>query len=188
MLFLKEYCHSFKKKHKTFSHRYISDKLGYRSSGFFLHIIRGERKLSESLISKMCKLFQFNKREAEYFTLLTHLNQSKSVSDKVHNLYNMIIFTKKNLDSLTKKQLWLFFRTYFISFLAVISCDSFYNEYSYLIPEFNEKFAEREIEESIKFFNTHFPEKGRLKKYSKLFTLFSIGIKTLPGSEGKNEN
>jgi uncharacterized protein (TIGR02147 family) len=80
--FLNDAVKSAKERKPFFSQRYIAQSLGLRSSGYFLYILQGKRKLSEELALKAAQLFKLNKRETEYFLLLVSYARVKSHLEK----------------------------------------------------------------------------------------------------------
>jgi uncharacterized protein (TIGR02147 family) len=80
--FLNDTVKSTKERKPIFSQRYIAQSLGLRSSGYFLYILQGKRKLSEELALKTAQLFKLNKRETEYFLMLVEYARAKSHLEK----------------------------------------------------------------------------------------------------------
>lgn len=95
-LIKERYC-LLKSKYNYFSHRYIAEKLGFKSSAIFLHIVNRKINISESLLKKIVKMFKLTELEAEYFKIITHLNQSLTQIDKIHNLNKLIKFINVHL-------------------------------------------------------------------------------------------
>ena len=52
------------------------------SSGFLLHVMKGERNLSRPVLLKVCAAIGFNKKETEYFEDLVSFNQAKTQTEK----------------------------------------------------------------------------------------------------------
>ena len=119
--FLNDRYNKLKASDYYFSHRKISELLGYKSSSTFLKMLGGKIEFSNELLNKVCKVFQLHTEEAAYFKILTYLNQSKLFSDKILNLNNLIRFIKSHLDVITKEQFRFFLRGCYIPFLSVIS-------------------------------------------------------------------
>ena len=80
--YLKDYFEQEKKTKHFFSQRYFAQKAGFKSHTYTGRVIRGERNFSEDAIEKMLKGIGLSGKEAEYFTLLVHKNQSKSDEEK----------------------------------------------------------------------------------------------------------
>jgi uncharacterized protein (TIGR02147 family) len=55
---------------------------GFRSPNFLKLVIEGKRNLSATSIEKFIHAFQLKAREAEYFRVLVHLNQAKTLDEK----------------------------------------------------------------------------------------------------------
>jgi uncharacterized protein (TIGR02147 family) len=94
--FLRDAVLSTKKRIPVFSHRYISQRLGLRSSGYFLYVLQGKRKLSERLALKTAQLFKLNKRETDYFLLLVSYSNVKSHVEKQF-LFERIAQTRRKI-------------------------------------------------------------------------------------------
>lgn len=73
-----------KAKSKYFSYRYLAQKTGLKSVGFFTWILQGKRNLSPRLVLKFAEAFKLNKQETAYFELLVSYNQAKSHEEKKH--------------------------------------------------------------------------------------------------------
>jgi len=86
--FLSDRYNYFKSIYPYFSHRFISNKWGKKSSSFFYHILKGDIKISDEMIDTLCLLFKLEPVEARFFTFLVYYNQSDSVHIKSYYLEN----------------------------------------------------------------------------------------------------
>ena len=59
---LKDLYEAHKKKLSSFSYRYIGQKVGFKSAGFFSNILQGKRNISQNTIFRFAELFKFNKK------------------------------------------------------------------------------------------------------------------------------
>lgn len=73
-----------KAKAKYFSYRYLAQKTGLKSVGFFTWVLQGKRNLSPRLVLKFAEAFKLNRQETGYFELLVSYNQAKSHEEKKH--------------------------------------------------------------------------------------------------------
>ncbi len=80
--FLRELYAAKKAANKNFSYRYLSQKAGINSSGFFKQIFEGKRNLTAETIGKACAALGFKETEAEYFHNLVLFNQAKTMKEK----------------------------------------------------------------------------------------------------------
>ncbi len=73
---------SRKSENRSFSYRFIAQRVGASSPGWFPNIIRGRINLTGSYCVKLQKLFKLDSRESEYFELLVAYNQAGSHEEK----------------------------------------------------------------------------------------------------------
>jgi uncharacterized protein (TIGR02147 family) len=64
---LKDLYEERKAEQPFFSYRYIAQKVGFTSAGFFTNIISGKRNISPEYIFKFAEVFKLKKTENEYF-------------------------------------------------------------------------------------------------------------------------
>jgi uncharacterized protein (TIGR02147 family) len=65
-----------------FSYRYFSQKAGFRSPNFLKLVIEGKRNLSPESIERFARALKLKKKEAEFFRILVHLNQARTIGEK----------------------------------------------------------------------------------------------------------
>ena len=118
---LKDYYDLFKEKNSHFSHRFITSKLKLKSSAIFLHVVNGKIKLTDIHIKKFCQIFELDHKEAEYFNLLVHINQSNHAIEKIFYLNSIIMFIKSNSDLFANNQRCSFIEWYYLPFFLLSS-------------------------------------------------------------------
>lgn len=94
--YLKDYFEYKKKSCSFFSHRYLCNKLGLKSSNFILLVIKGMRNISDDICSKLIDVFQLKDNEAEYFKYLVSFNHAKNNIDKNNYWKKMISLRPKS--------------------------------------------------------------------------------------------
>jgi uncharacterized protein (TIGR02147 family) len=72
----------YKKTKPQFSYRYFSQKAGFRSPNFLKLVIEGKRNLSPESIERFTSALKLNKKETEFFRILVHLNQARTIGEK----------------------------------------------------------------------------------------------------------
>ena len=82
--YLRDYYESHKALNSNFSFRYLSQKAGINSSGYYKEIIENKRNLSRATVLKTCSALSLKDREAEFFENLVLFNQSKTLEEKNH--------------------------------------------------------------------------------------------------------
>lgn len=72
----------YKETKPHFSYRYFSQKAGFRSPNFLKLVIEGKRNLSPESIEKFANALKLGKKEVDFFRVLVHLNQARTVGEK----------------------------------------------------------------------------------------------------------
>jgi uncharacterized protein (TIGR02147 family) len=80
--YLKDLYKYYKETKPQFSYRYFSQKAGFRSPNFLQLVIEGKRNLSPESIERFTNALKLTKKEAEFFRILVHLNQARTVGEK----------------------------------------------------------------------------------------------------------
>ncbi|MBF0433316.1 MAG: TIGR02147 family protein [Fibrobacteria bacterium] len=80
--YLTDFYKSQKAVKSSFTYRYLAEKAGINSSGYFKQIMEGKRNLTNATIIKTCIALGLNTQEAEFFENLVHFNQTKSLKEK----------------------------------------------------------------------------------------------------------
>lgn len=81
--FLRDYFQEQKRLRKAFSHRYFARLAGFRSSGFLVHVMDGERNLTETSARKICKAMGLTGKAATLFETLVQYNQATDPGNKL---------------------------------------------------------------------------------------------------------
>ncbi len=71
-----------KKNRRGITHRSLCKKGGFASPNFLKLVMDGKRNLSEQSIAGVCKAFELEGKEVEFFKTLAHFNQAKKVEAK----------------------------------------------------------------------------------------------------------
>jgi uncharacterized protein (TIGR02147 family) len=89
-MYLKDYFAESKKTCKAFSHQFFAVKAGIKSSGFMLHVIKGQRNLTLPVLLKVAKATNMDNDQTEYFEVLVAFNQAKNQRDKEYYLQKIL--------------------------------------------------------------------------------------------------
>jgi len=95
-VYLKDYFAAQKMKNKHFSHQVFAQKAGISSSGFVLHVMKGQRNLTKPVLLKIARALGLDAQQMEYFEDLVSFDQAKSRSDKEY-YFNRIVAARRSL-------------------------------------------------------------------------------------------
>jgi uncharacterized protein (TIGR02147 family) len=95
------------------SHRYISQKVGSGSPGWFPNIMAGRINLTGTYLVRLAKLFELKGRQLDYFELLVKYGQASSIDEKSHYLEKIHEFKGVDARLLSKEQYEYYRHWYF---------------------------------------------------------------------------
>lgn len=97
-----------KEQDPKITHRYIAQKVGFTSSGFFTQVLQGLTNISIPMAEKFAKFFRLKANERKYFVLLVQFNQAKTHQDKIPFFEELIETNKRNITEVDKAQYQFF--------------------------------------------------------------------------------
>jgi uncharacterized protein (TIGR02147 family) len=80
--YLNDYFMEKKKLSNYFSHRFLCQKLGLKSSNYMLLVMRGKRNISSEICFKLSTIFKHTQQQAAYFLNMVFFTQSKNFREK----------------------------------------------------------------------------------------------------------
>ncbi|MEO7426729.1 MAG: TIGR02147 family protein [Fibrobacteria bacterium] len=80
--FLRDYYREKKAGSKSFSFQNFARKAGIASSGFLLHVIKGERNLTRPVLLKVAAAMGLDREQTGYFEILVGFDQAKTPVEK----------------------------------------------------------------------------------------------------------
>lgn len=113
-----------------FSYRYMGQKVGFRSAGFFTNIIKGRRNISVETAYKFAQLFKFTKRETEYFEALVNYEQANQHDQKKHHYEKLLSMRKSKARSLDADQYEYFQKWYYVAIRELLNFYPFTGDYA----------------------------------------------------------
>ncbi len=146
---LKDLYENNKKKLSTFSYRFIGQKVGFKSAGFFTNILQGKRNISNNIIFKFAELFKFNKKETEYFELLVLYDQAKEHSRKKYYFEKLLSMRKSKVHELTAEQYQYFDKWYNVAVRELLNYFPFRGDFNQLGKMINPSISASEARKSV---------------------------------------
>ncbi len=111
--FLADTVEEMKRANRHFSYRFIAQRLGLKSSGFFLYVIQGKRKLPVAMAHKVAELLKMKPREHEYFVLLVNYAHAKSQKDQQFCFDQIVSKRKKQIRRIGSEELGFYEKWYY---------------------------------------------------------------------------
>lgn len=146
---LKDLYEENKKKQSSFSYRYIGQKVGFKSAGFFTNILQGKRNISHNIIFKFAELFKFNKKETEYFELLVLYDQADQHNQKKYYFEKLLSMRKSKVHELTSEQYMYFDKWHNVAIRELLNYFPFRGDYQQLAKMVNPPITPTEARKSV---------------------------------------
>jgi uncharacterized protein (TIGR02147 family) len=139
-----------KKDRATFSHRYIAQKVGFQSSGFFSKILLGKRNISGGMIKRFIAFLKLGKKEAGYFEAMVYYNQAASIEEKKRFFTELTRFKDSVLRKVDPSAFAYFDKWYHAAIRELLHFRPFAGDYpalaKSLIPPISPDEAKRSLE------------------------------------------
>jgi len=129
---LRDLYEKHRQENPFFSHRVACRHLGYKSSAMFLHILRGDYRISGAVIDNLCRLFKLSEEQARYFKLIILYNQAKSNIEKRYCLEEIYRFTDVNAKKVSFRQYAYYQEWYHSAIRAILGFLPFQGDYAEL--------------------------------------------------------
>ena len=174
--YLSDFYEAEKKRNPHFSHRYVAQKVGFNSSGFFSKILQGKTNISNDFALRFVDFLKLKKHEAEYFSLLVFFNQAKSHADKKRWFEKIVAFSKSKVKIVQVSQFEYFQKWYYVAIRELLKFYEFTGDYQELGKMLNPPISAAQAKKAIMLLE----KLGLIKKeedggYVQTDTLMSTG-------------
>jgi uncharacterized protein (TIGR02147 family) len=112
-LFLRDFYEANKAQDTHFTHRFIAERVGFQSSGFFTQVLSGQSNISEETADRFSSFLTLKRRERDYFLLMVGFNQAKSHKEKKVLFEKMLSFFKGKPAEVNAQQYEFYDRWYY---------------------------------------------------------------------------
>jgi uncharacterized protein (TIGR02147 family) len=148
---LKDLYEDRKQKQSFFSYRYIAQKVGFSSAGFFTNIIQGKRNISPEFIFRFAEVFKLKKDETGYFELLVNFDQAKDHNRRRY-YFEKILGHRKSKIKITDVQQYEFYSTwYYTAVREIIDFLPFKDDYEDLAKRVSPPIKPAEAKKAVEF-------------------------------------
>jgi uncharacterized protein (TIGR02147 family) len=139
-----------KRINRHFSYKFISQRLNLKSTAFMHRVIKGEKKLPETLIPKIAELFKLNEKEKEYLSILVKFNHCTDLNQREEMFGKLEGFVKKETArELSQGQYRLFTRWFYVAIRELLRIINFKDDFHSLAVSLEPKIKNREARAAI---------------------------------------
>ncbi|MBD3314495.1 MAG: TIGR02147 family protein [Chitinivibrionales bacterium] len=147
--FLQDYYLEHKERNPHFSHRYIAQKLGLKSTGHFAQIVRGRVNISTALIPRFIEFLKFNRKEGDYFENLVLFEQAKNHGEKRRYYEKLLALKGIRPKVLDPRQYEFYSKWYYTAVLEVIALTPFHGDFRKLARAVTPRISTTEARETV---------------------------------------
>jgi uncharacterized protein (TIGR02147 family) len=147
---LKDLYEERKRKDPKFSYRYIALHAGFKSAGFFSHIIQGKSNVSMRTALSLAEVFKLKGADLEYFENLVQYNQAETKPDKEHFFRRLAALRRGKLKTLDTTQYGLFAKWYYLPVRELISLTGFQGDFKALADTLIPRITVAEARDAVK--------------------------------------
>lgn len=148
--YLRDYYEAKRASQKEFTHRHISQVMGFKSTGTFTQILQGKTNISPQTLAHFVEFLGLKKDEAAYFELMVLFNQSKSHTEKKRHFEKILAFPKSNLKQVDATQYAFYEKWYYSVIREVLAFHPFKDDYRELARLLEPPIATSEAQKAIR--------------------------------------
>ena len=130
--FLLDFYWEKKASQKGFSHRYIAEKVGFKSGGHFSQILSGTANISINFIERLAGFLDLKKRESIYFQSMVLFNQAKNLNDKKRFFEKMMSFKESLVRTVSAQEYEFYDKWHYTAIRELLSFYPFTGDYEEL--------------------------------------------------------
>ena len=133
----------------SFSHRFIAQKLGLKSSGYILYVMQGKRKLTESMAVGIAQLFKLSRQQTDYFLQLLRYTHAKNPQDKQFQFERLIMLRRKHVKNVEPQQYRFYEKWFYPVVRESLALSRFSGDYAVLAAMLRPSITPVEAQEAI---------------------------------------
>lgn len=149
----RKYLHDFylakKEESSDFSYRYLAEKVGFKSAGFFTKVINGDTNISVDMAENFASFITFTRREKSYFHALVQFNQEQNKELKKEKFELLLKFKELSVHNINLYNYEFFDRWYNSAIKEVIAFFPLRDNYAELADLLVPRVSVPDIKKSI---------------------------------------
>lgn len=135
---------------RKFSHRFIGQKLGMASSGWFADLLKGRTNLSGSHLVKLGELLKLKSNEMGYLETLVQYNQAESLAEKKHYFLRLLSFKETKVDLVGEEKFEYYSKWYYSAIRELLFFHDFKGDFAALGRKLDPPIKASQAQEAIR--------------------------------------
>jgi uncharacterized protein (TIGR02147 family) len=136
-------------KDRRFSYRYIAQKAGFASAGFFTNVLKGKKDISLTLAMRLADVFGLSPRQRQYFEQLVQFNKSHNEIEKQEHLKRLRALRGRAAKSLVASQSDFYSKWQYTAIREALALKPFKGDYKALGETLNPPLSPTEARTAV---------------------------------------
>jgi uncharacterized protein (TIGR02147 family) len=146
---LSDYYQGRKKCDRKFSHRFIQERVGASSAGWFADVIKGRTNIPGGYVVKLAKLMQLKATETDYFEAMVQFGQAASLEERTRFFQKMVAFKEVRSDMVGMDRLEFYSKWYHSAIRELLFFHAFRGDYAELARRLSPPIRQSEARDSV---------------------------------------
>lgn len=134
---------------RKFSHRFIQEKVGAGSAGWFADVVKGRTNVPGTSIIKIAKLFRLKNTETDYFESMVFFGQAGSLEERNRYFQKMLAFKEVRADMVGMDRLEFYSKWYHGAIRELLFFHPFRGDYAELARKLSPPIRQAEARDSV---------------------------------------
>lgn len=147
--YLDDFYQARKKADKKFSHRFIQEKVGASSAGWFADVVKGRTNIPGGYMVKLAKLLQLKPSETDYFEAMVQFGQAGSLEERTRYFQKMVAFKEVRADMVGMDRLEFYSKWYHSAIRELLFFHPFRGDYAELARKLSPPIRQAEARDSV---------------------------------------
>ena len=147
--YLGDYYLARKRADRKFSHRFIQEKVGAGSAGWFADVVKGRTNITGASIIKLAKLIQLRSTETDYFESMVLFGQAGSLEERNRYFQKMLAFKEVRADMVGMDRLEFYSKWYHGAIRELLFFVPFRGDYAELARKLSPPIRQADARDSV---------------------------------------
>jgi uncharacterized protein (TIGR02147 family) len=148
-LFLRDALVALRDLNPKYSQRFVTQRLGLKSSGWLSDVQAGRRKFAEEPLRLWCEFLEMSARENAFYETLVYLTQSETQEERLRHFEVLLTFREVNAEVLGVERFEYFRNWYHIAIRELILLRPFRGDYVALAASLQPQIQPEEAKDAV---------------------------------------
>jgi len=138
-----------KSQDKKFSHRFINQKVGIRSSGWFADVLAKRQKLKPHQAAAFAAIFKLTPKEREFLRVLIEIERASSSEDRAVAYEKWFHLKDLRQEKVTRDKFKYFEHWYYPALRELLTLNACHGDYAFLAAQLSPSIRPRQAKQTV---------------------------------------